>query len=53
MADVISLYGVCEGEPCKKAERRIVELDDLHVVNGKRYHKGCEPAAPAQNNSSA
>jgi len=52
MADVIDLYGVCEGEPCKRAERRITNADDLYEINGKRYHKGCEPPDTNNQNSS-
>jgi len=52
MADVIDLYGVCEGHPCQKPERAIIHKDDLYEANGRHYHKGCEPTETANPSSS-
>jgi hypothetical protein len=49
MSDVIDLYGVCEGEPCQHEERRITDAADLLEVNGRRYHRGCEPPQEERN----
>jgi hypothetical protein len=42
MSDVIEMVGNCEGESCKRAEI-IIRKDELVVVDGKKYHKGCQP----------
>jgi hypothetical protein len=53
MADVIDVYGLCEGEPCHKPERTITDENDMYVVNRRRYHKGCEPPEAANENNSS
>jgi hypothetical protein len=33
---------IVRAKPCKRAEI-IIRKDDLVVVDGKKYHKGCQP----------
>jgi hypothetical protein len=43
MSDVIDLFGVCEADKCKRAERRIDREADKVTIRKKTYHRGCEP----------
>ncbi len=42
--DVAHLYGVCEADRCQRQERAITKDSDLIVIDGRRYHRGCEPS---------
>ena len=48
MSDVIDLYGVCEADKCRRKERAINNEQDRVRVQGKNYHKGCEPTKKEQ-----
>ena len=48
MSDIVEDYGVCEGEPCKRPDRIITSENELVIIGGKKYHKGCEPTAAQQ-----
>lgn len=43
MPDVVTSYGPCEAERCKRPDRTITEEDDIVRIRGKQYHRGCEP----------
>ena len=44
MNDVVrELWGNCEAEKCKRAERGIYSEADLVLKRQKTYHQGCEP----------
>jgi len=48
MGDVVDIFGLCEAERCKRIERIITSETDLTIVNGKKYHSGCEPTEAEQ-----
>lgn len=45
MGNVITIQGMCAGQPCKHGpgNQIIMREDEVVTVDGKTYHKGCEP----------